>query len=77
MRPNELSRAIAHFTEKVRSWNKNVFRNLFQRKKRVATRIKGVQVALASNLNNFLVELDRVLRAEFAKVSKLEEEFGP
>lgn len=54
-----------------------MFRNLFQRKKRVATRIKGVQVALASNLNNFLVDLDRVLRAEFAKVSKLEEEFGP
>lgn len=38
-------------------------------------RLKEIQVVLSSNPNSFLVNLERELRAEFAEISKLEEEF--
>lgn len=37
-------------------------------------RLKGIQKSLAIKPNNYLVNLERELKAEFAKVSKLEEE---
>ena len=74
-RPTDLPQAAFKFTEKAKIWNKNVFGNLFTRKKRVTARLRGIQVALASNPTSFLVNLERDLRVEFMEVSKLEEEF--
>ncbi|XP_075670276.1 uncharacterized protein LOC142640060 [Castanea sativa] len=70
-----LARAVEEFPIKARAWNINIFRNLFHRKKRVLARLKGVQVALSSSPNNFLVDLEQELKAELFTVSKLEKEF--
>lgn len=59
----------------MKEWNKNFFRNLFYQKKRVIAKLKGVQLALSRNANDFLVGLKKDLRAELNEVSKLEEEF--
>ena len=75
MSPTVLSQAISNFETKAKEWNKNVFRNLFYRKKRVIARLKGVQLALSRNANAFLVGLKKDLKAELNEISKLEEEF--
>ncbi|XP_075634949.1 uncharacterized protein LOC142607348 [Castanea sativa] len=61
--------------EDSRIWNKNIFGNLFHRKKRVLARLGGIQAALSVNPNTVLVDLERDLRAEFNEIAKLEEEF--
>nr|XP_023904633.1 uncharacterized protein LOC112016320 [Quercus suber] len=71
--PIVLANAMTKFAEKARVWNKEVFGNLFHRKKRVVARLRGVQVALSTNPNNFLVDLERNLTLEFVKISKLKE----
>ena len=73
--PTRLVVAISTFADKARIWNKNIFGNLFHRKKRVLARLGGIQKALSVNPNNFLVDLERDLRAEFHEIAKLEEEF--
>ena len=61
------------FSEKARIWNRSHFGNLFQRKNRVLARLKGIQVSLAASPNTHLINLEKMLRSEFAKVAKLEE----
>lgn len=73
--PAILSTAVSTFAAKARIWNKTTFGNLFHRKKRVLARVGGIQATLSVNPNNFLVDLERVLRAEFQEINKLEEEF--
>ena len=75
MSPTVLSQAISNFETKAKEWNKNVFRNLFYRKKRVIARLKGVQLALSRNANYFLVGLEKDLKVGLNEVSKLEEDF--
>ncbi|KAF3965733.1 hypothetical protein CMV_010108 [Castanea mollissima] len=70
-----LSAAVSNFVDKARIWNKNIFGNLFHRKKRVLARLGGIQAAFSVNPNTFLVDLERDLRAEFNEIAKLEEEF--
>ena len=52
-----------------------MFGNLFHRKKRILTKLRGAQIAFSNNPNNFLSCLEQELRTELAEVSKLEEEF--
>ena len=73
--PVVLSNVVAKFVDKAKVWNKEVFGNLFHRKKRIVARLKGVQTELSTNPSSFLVDLDRTLKAEFMEISKLEEEF--
>ena len=63
------------FAEKANIWNNTHFGNLFQRKKRVLARLKGIQESLANNPSTHLINLEKMLRNEFAEVAKLEEEF--
>ena len=42
------------FTDKAKVWNRDVFGNLFHRKKRTLARLRGAQIALSNNPNNFL-----------------------
>ena len=44
-----LGEAIAKFTERVMVWNKEVFGNIFQRKKQVLARLRGIQKALETH----------------------------
>ena len=73
--PPSLHQAKSTFIEKANAWDRAEFRNLFHRKRRILARIKGIQENLLVRPNNFLVDLERKLRLEYAKVAKLEEEF--
>ena len=75
--PIVLSSVVANFADKAKIWNKNIFGNLFQWKKRLLARLLGIQVALSIRPNRFLLELERQLRLEFHDISKIEEGFGP
>ena len=63
------------FSEKANSWNCTHFGNLFQKKKRILARLKGIQESLAVCPNDHLINLEKMLRSDFAEVAKLEEEF--
>ena len=67
--------AVSTFVDKARIWNKNIFGNLFHRKKIVLARLGAIQATLSINLNNFLVDMERDLRAEYHEIAKLGEEF--
>ena len=69
-----LPNGMTKFTKKARVWNKEVFGNIFHHKKRVVARLRGVQIALSTNPNNFLVGLEKELRLEFTEILKLKEE---
>ena len=75
VRPNDLSIAINNFTTKAKLWNKEHFGIIFHMKKRASARLHEVQVALANRQNNFLINLEKSLRAELIEISKQEEEF--
>lgn len=67
--------AVNSFTTSVKVWNKIHFGNIFRRKDKLHAKLKGIQMVLSHHPNEFLVELEKTLRLEFAKVSKLKEEF--
>ena len=70
-----LQQVVMSFSQKASNWNKFHFGNLFQRKKRVLARLKGIQESLATSSNIYLVNLEKKLRVEFLELVKLEEEF--
>ena len=74
--PSSLSRVVSRFTDKAKVWNRDVFGNLFHRKKHMLARLRGAQIALSNNPNNFMSCLEQELRTELVEVSKLKEEFG-
>ena len=47
------------FTKAVSIWNKEVFRNIFWKKRNLAAQLKGIQCSLASCPNDFLVTLEK------------------
>ena len=67
--------AVSTFVDKARILNKNIFGNLFHCKKRVLARPGGIQATLSVNPNNFLVDMERDLRAEYHEIAKLGEDF--
>ena len=54
-----LNSAIPTFTNRANQWNREVFRNLFARRRKVLARLNGVQKALANHPNNFLIQLEK------------------
>ena len=70
-----LGLAIKQFTEKVKKWNKEVFRNVFACKRRVLARLYGAQKALSNGPNHFLIQLEKDLMREYASIMQQEEEF--
>ena len=66
--------AISVFTSKALRWNKDVFGNVFTRKKIIMARILGVQKALVSHPNPFLINLQDKLNYEYNLTLQLEEE---
>ena len=55
-------------------WNKDVFGNVFTRKKIIMARLLGVQKAFTSRLNPFLIRLQNKLNDEYNLILQLEEE---
>ena len=72
---SNLAGTFAIFTALVSVWNKLVFGNIFQRKKRVLARMSGVQGALASNPSDSLSRLETSLREQYLNILNLEEDF--
>jgi hypothetical protein len=66
---------IIEFTEAVMKWNKDVFGNIFWKKKNLTARLRGIQSSLAVSPNVYLVNLEKTLRMEFLVVLQQEEEF--
>lgn len=56
-RENILHDAIIEFTITVKKWNKEVFGNIFAKRKRLVARLIGIQKGLANCLNAFLSNL--------------------
>ncbi|XP_075663223.1 uncharacterized protein LOC142632765 [Castanea sativa] len=72
---SSLSHVVSRFIDKAKVWNRDVFGNLFRRKKRTLARLRGAQIAFSNNPNIFLSRLEQELCTELVEVSKLEEEF--
>ena len=69
------SSAVTRFEAKAKDWNKKHFGNILHRKNKIRARLRDVQTTLANKPNEFLVNLDNTLRAEYLEVCKLEEDF--
>lgn len=65
---NILTHSIRLFTDKVQQWNKDVFGNIFFRRKRVLARLNGTQRKLATQPSVHLVALEVELRKEYGEI---------
>ncbi|KAK9988325.1 hypothetical protein SO802_028564 [Lithocarpus litseifolius] len=70
-----LPNAICAFTTKAKIWNRDQFGNIFHRKQRTCARLRGVQIALGNNPNNFLIDLEKSLLAELTTLADLETKY--
>lgn len=57
-------------------WNKDVFGNVFTRKKIIRARLLGVQKALTSRLNPFLIRLQTSLMMSITSFYSLKKNYG-
>ena len=70
-----LSLAISAFKSLATTWNKEIFGNIFVRKKKLLARKDGLQKALATRPSAFLISLEQELSLEYASILNQEEEF--
>ena len=70
---SELPRALQNLTYRLKIWNKEVYGNIFQRKRRVLDRLGGVQKAIASRGNPSLYQLEETLETEYRQILRQEE----
>ncbi|KAJ4837028.1 hypothetical protein Tsubulata_027740 [Turnera subulata] len=68
-----LIESITSFREAVQVWNRNCFGNVFQQKRRLLQRLKGVELALDRCPNRYLSQLEKRLRSEYEQVLVREE----
>ena len=69
-----LKGAISEFTVKAQRLNKEVFGNVFAKKKLIMARLLGTQKALAFRPNPFLINLQNQLSEEYNLILQMEEE---
>ena len=70
----DICSAVANFTQKAKNWNKEVFGDIFWRKRKLTARILGAEKALANNPSQRLIDLHKLLSGELEKILDLEEE---
>jgi len=58
---------VNSFVDKVSDWNKNVFGNIFVRKRKLLNRLEGVQRALERRWSERLVNVEREIKEELEK----------
>ena len=71
---DRLDGAISSFKAKALRWNKEVFGNVFVRKKQIMARLLGIQKALALRPNTFLLNLQNQLTKEYNLILQMKEE---
>ncbi|XP_030958490.1 uncharacterized protein LOC115980375 [Quercus lobata] len=54
----KLSKAMEAFSKEAIVWNKNHFRNIFGKKRRIMAQLRGIQMAMASNPSSSLIILE-------------------
>ena len=70
-----LDQAISSFVKFATTWNKEVFGNIFIRKKKILARLNGAQKAMASSPLAFLIALEKDLSLEYNIILNQEEDF--
>ena len=70
----DICRVVENFTLKAKIWNKEVFGDIFWRKRKLTARLLGVEKALANNLSQRLIDTHKFLFGEMEKILGLEEE---
>jgi len=66
---------VEKFIADVKIWNREVFGDIFHRKKRIEARLRGIQTSIADRQNEYLLNLECQLRQEYFEVLQYEEEF--
>ena len=66
--------AIENFAKGAATWNRSHFGNIFVKKKKLMSRLNGIQQALASRPSIFLVELEKKLLLDLDLALAQEEE---
>ena len=64
---------VEKFTADVKIWNREVFGDIFQRKKRIEARLRGIQTRLAEGPSRHLLQLESLLRKEYFEVLQYKE----
>ena len=70
-----LNHAISSFVKAAILWNREVFGNIFSRKKKILARLNGAQNAIATRPSAFLLSLEKELSSEYTEILNQEEEF--
>ncbi|KAF7842169.1 reverse transcriptase [Senna tora] len=68
------SHGLGLIRDRALQWNKIFFGNIFQRKKRIIRRLKGISRAMSQGPQPHLVELEQNLALEYQKILNQEEE---
>lgn len=66
--------ATNKFQQAASKWNKNIFCNVFHKKKRILARLNGIQKSLDGNINTNLVNLESKLKLEYIDILNQEEQ---
>lgn len=59
---------ISNFMAKAKKWNREVFRNIFAKKRSVLARLNGAQKTLVDKPSDFLVCLEKQLLDEYTLI---------
>lgn len=70
-----ITQAMSQFASKAAVWNREVYGNIFARKKRLLARLSGIEKALNRYPSRFLHSLEEELRLEYESVQHEEELF--
>ncbi|KAK9991116.1 hypothetical protein SO802_026101 [Lithocarpus litseifolius] len=73
--PNDIALTIRDFTERATSWNRNIFGNIFHKKKGILARLNNIQKAQCNGNSASLSNLEKNLTADYHQIFRLEEEF--
>ena len=65
---HKLLDSTAEFTVRVRKWNREVFGNIFKKKRQLMARIEGIQRALTDNFSHSLFTLEKDLITQYNNV---------
>lgn len=71
----ELNEAITEFIEAIKKWNKEIFGNIFERKKRILARLVGIQRSLETTASSSLSNLEKRLIQDYNDILIQEEIF--
>ena len=66
---------VLNLTDILKSWNKNIFGNIFHNKRRILARIHGIQKRLSGRLFQHLTRLEEALTKEYQGILEQEEIF--